>query len=93
MAEKIEQLRENGFKLEKANLMVKQLDSKGDRFKTYLYVYLDEINTVYINRSKISGMRTIEESDVLGDHNSLHTSAKNDYVSTMEKLPFLKSRI
>lgn len=91
LKEKIQLLKESGFDMETPILMVKTLTQGNDRFTTQLYVYIDEIDVVYINRYFIRGLETISEDDVLRDHNSLNTNAKNDYVATMKKLPFLSS--
>lgn len=90
--EKISILKANGFKSRDHNLLVKELDCIGDRFLTLLYVYLDDINTVYINRDKISGFRTIPEYEVLNNHNDLHTGARNSYLKVMKDVPFLSSK-
>lgn len=91
--EKVKQLQDNGFIFEEPNLLIKKLNQGSDRFTTCLFVYVDEINIVYINRYFIRGLETIAEEDVLRDHNSLNTNTKDDYVATMKNLSFLKSRL
>ncbi|MFC5976280.1 hypothetical protein [Carnobacterium antarcticum] len=91
--EKIEQLRSNGFKFEEPNLLIKKLNQENDRFTTVLFVYVDDIDVVYINRYFMRGLETITEDGILKDHNQLNSNTKIDYVTTMQNLTFLKSRL
>lgn len=95
LEEKIEALKENGFEYSRSDLelLIKKLNQGNDRFETHLYVYTDEIDVVYINCYLMRGLETISEQRVMEDHNSLNTNTKNDYIATMGKLPFLKSRL
>lgn len=98
--EMVQSLLNNGFKKKerlvsknREEVLVKKLDSSGDRFSTDLYVYTDEPDKVYINRFLTRGLETISESDMLENHNNLNSSQKDEYIKTVEKLPFLKSAL
>lgn len=92
--EKIEQLTKQGFTLNTdGTIMIKDLPKENDRFDTVLYVYLADIDTVYINVYKLSGLQTISDGDLLRNHNECQSTAKAHYVKIMAALPFLSSAV
>lgn len=88
--EKIKQLVKQGFTLNaEGDIMINDLPKETDRFDTVLYVYLDDIDTIYINVYKSSGLRTISDGDLLRNHNECQSNAKAHYVAILDALPFL----
>lgn len=90
--QKQEKLTKQGFKLNsEKQILINELPKENDRFTTVLYVYVDELDLVYINQYKSNGLRTISDGDLLRNHNNCQTSAKEHYVEIMDALPFLSS--
>lgn len=90
----IEKLINYGFRENLDNdLMFLRINEKEDRFNTELIIYTDEIEKVYINQSKISGLITISEQDVLNNHNNLHDGVKRNYLNFKEKFPSINSAL
>ena len=92
--EKITQLIENGFDWDDTReILIKDLPKESDRFSTVLYVYVDDLDHVYINQYKTSGLRTISDGELLTNHNECSTYAKSAYLKTIDALPFLSSAL
>lgn len=90
---KRDKLIENGFDERVSTLLIKKLERGDDRFATEMLVYEDEPAKVYINRCYLGGWKTISEDELLFNHNKLHSSARKDYLETIEKVKFLKSAL
>lgn len=55
----------------------------GGRFE-YDFVFYEDDSTFYINKHGMSGTNTVSEKEVLADHNSLNTKAKEEWLKIKE---------
>lgn len=72
-------------------LLQLEIAKSGDRFSTALYWYSDQPKKVYITMAKMSGAVTISESDVLANHNELHTGVLKNWKAFKESFPEIES--
>ncbi|WP_086349911.1 hypothetical protein [Candidatus Enterococcus clewellii] len=71
--------------------LVKVISKIGDRFKTRLRWHEEEPEKIYIDRHFTRGLETISESDVITNHNELHSGAKDDWLAFKKDFPEIKS--
>ncbi|MBP1046436.1 50S ribosomal protein L29 [Enterococcus sp. BWM-S5] len=96
-----EKLLAYGFKVTEEDgeeCLIKVISKIGDRFQTRLRYYdnpsvFGSQNQIYIDRDFLRGLETIKESDVINNHNELHSGAKKNWLKFKEEFPEIKSAI